>query len=158
MSQATETGHAAGTTTDSTWKGGVLGGIAGAAVMAVLISLMRPPTLEVAIPSLYALAPPPNGVAGWVVHLSHGAVLGLAFAGIAEATGVRESLGRSVGLGVLWGVVTWAVLAALVIPVWLDAVGSPANPPFPNFATPSLLWHLAYGVVLGALYPSLERL
>jgi hypothetical protein len=158
MSQATETGTVTGTATNSTWKAGVVGGVAGAAVMAVLVSVMNPPTLEVAIPSLYALAPPPNGVAGWVVHLSHGAVLGVAFAGVAEAAGGGRSLGRSVGLGVLWGVVTWAVLAALVMPVWLDAVGSPANPPFPNFATPSLLWHLAYGVVLGALYPALDRL
>jgi len=48
--------------------------------------------------------------------------------------------------------VTWLVLAALVMPLWLGAVGSPASPPFPNFAIPSLLWHAVYGVVLGGVF------
>lgn len=42
------------------------------------------------------------------------------------------------------------------MPVWLPAVGSPANPPFPNFAAPSLLWHVVYGLVLGGVYAVLD--
>ncbi|MWG34330.1 histidine kinase [Halomarina oriensis] len=130
---------------------GVAGGIVGAVVMGALISLMNPPTLQVAIPSLYTLAPPENGLLGWIVHVSHGAVLGLVFVAIVNARGLRGSVGGLIGGGVAWGVVTWVVLAALLMPVWLDAVGSPANPPFPNFAMPSLLWHVAYGAVLGTV-------
>ena len=48
------------------------------------------------------------------------------------------------------------MLAALVMPVWLGAVGSPASPPLPNFAPPSLLWHVVYGLVLGGIYVGLE--
>jgi hypothetical protein len=38
------------------------------------------------------------------------------------------------------------------MPVWLDVVGSPASPPLPNFAPPSLLWHVVYGAVLAAVF------
>ena len=136
------------------WEAGTVGGIVGAAVMGALIVLMNEAVIAVAIPSLYALAPPQNPAAGLFVHVSHGAVLGVVFAGIAGAVGA-DSTGKLLGLGAVWGVVTWVVLAALVMPVWLGAVGSPASPPLPNFAPPSLLWHVVYGVVLGGVYAGL---
>jgi hypothetical protein len=135
---------------DQRWEAGAVAGIAGAAVMAALVLLMNPPTLTVAIPSLYGLAPPASGAAGLVVHLSHGAVLGVVFAGLAEAADL-DSLPSLLGAGAAWGVLTWVGFAAVVMPVWLSAVGSPASPPLPNFAPPSLLWHLVYGVVLGGV-------
>ena len=133
----------------------MVGGIVGAAVMGALMVLMNDMVIAVAIPSLYTLAPPQNPAAGLFVHVSHGAVLGVVFAGIAGAVGA-DSTGKLLGLGALWGVVTWAVLAALVMPMWLGAVGSPASPPLPNFAPPSLLWHVIYGLVLGGVYVGLE--
>ena len=133
----------------------MVGGIVGAAIMGALMVLMNDMVIAVAIPSLYTLAPPQNPAAGLFVHVSHGAVLGVAFAGIAGAVGA-DSTGKLLGLGALWGVVTWAVLAALVMPMWLGAVGSPASPPLPNFAPPSLLWHVVYGLVLGGVYVGLE--
>lgn len=132
-------------------RAGVLGGIVGALVMGGLVLVMSPPTLAVAIPSLYGLAPPPNPGLGMVVHVSHGAVLGVIFAAIVGTLNVDDPV-RRVGLGVAWGVVTWVGLAALLMPVWLNVVGSPASPPFPNFALPSLLWHVVYGAVLGGVY------
>ncbi|WP_436927721.1 DUF6789 family protein [Halosimplex amylolyticum] len=150
MSTATETAGQTETTNES-WQAGVVGGILGALAMGALILAMNEPTLAVAIPSLYTLAPPPNVAAGMFVHVSHGAVLGVAFAAIVGALDL-DSTGKLVGAGAAWGAVTWAVFAALVMPVWLSAVGSPASPPFPNFAPPSLLWHLVYGVVLGGVY------
>ena len=123
--------------------------------MGALMVLMNDTVIAVAIPSLYTLAPPQNPAAGLFVHVSHGAVLGVVFAGVAGAVGA-DSTGKLLGLGALWGVVTWAVLAALVMPMWLGAVGSPASPPLPNFAPPSLLWHVIYGLVLGGIYAGLE--
>ncbi|NLV09455.1 MULTISPECIES: DUF6789 family protein [Halomicrobium] len=137
------------------WKAGVLGGIAGALAMGVLVLVMNDATLAVAIPSLYGLAPPPNPGLGMAVHVSHGAVLGVGFAALAQALDVRET-NRLVGLGLGWGVLTWIGLAALVMPVWLSVVGSPASPPFPNFAPPSLLWHAVYGLVLGVVAAALR--
>lgn len=133
------------------WQAGVLGGIIGAAVMAVLVLGMNPPTLAVAIPSLYTLAPPPNLGVGIFIHLSHGAVLGVVFAAAVGQLDLR-SPGRLAAAGVGWGVVTWVGLAAILMPLWLGAIGSPASPPVPNFAPPSLLWHAAYGVVLAGVY------
>lgn len=133
------------------WKAGVLGGVAGALVMGVLMYLMNEPTLAVAIPSLYGLAPPPNSGVGMAVHLFHGAVLGGVFAAFVAASDAKTAR-IVVGLGVAWGVAAWVVLAALLMPIWLGAVGSPADPPFPNFAPPSLLWHVVYGLVLGGVY------
>ena len=136
------------------WQAGVVGGIAGAAVMAVLVSLMNAAVLAGAIPALYGLS---GGIAGWVVHLSHGAVLGVVFAALVErGYPGAHSTGTVVGLGLLWGVLTWVGLAALVMPLWLSAVGFPMAPPFPNFAPPSLLWHAVYGGVLGVAYAGLR--
>jgi len=150
MSTTTETVGETGELSGN-WQAGVLGGILGALAMGALVLAMNPPVLAVAIPSLYGLAPPPNPGLGMVVHVSHGAVLGVIFAAIAGTLGVERTAQR-VGLGVGWGVVTWIGLAALVMPVWLSVVGSPASPPFPNFAPPSLLWHAVYGAVLGGVY------
>lgn len=133
------------------WKAGAVGGIVGAIVMGGLVLAMSTPVLAVAIPSLYTLAPPANPGVGLAVHLSHGAVLGVIFAGFVDAFEL-DSAGVQVGAGIGWGVVTWIVLAALVMPAWLSAVGSPASPPLPNFAPPSLLWHVVYGGVLGGVY------
>lgn len=156
MSTETETATANRTGTNR-WLTGVVGGLAGALAMGALVLAMNEPTLAVAIPSMYGLAPPPDPVLGTGVHLFHGAVLGLAFAALAGLAGV-ESPGRVVGLGLAWGVATWVGLAALVMPVWLSVVASPASPPFPNFAAPSLLWHLVYGLVLGVVVAATDRL
>lgn len=150
MSTATERARRTGVRIGN-WKAGILGGIAGAFVMGVLIVAMDAAVLAVAIPSLYGVAPPPNPVVGMLVHLFHGAVLGVVFGGLAGSLDLR-STERLVGLGLAWGVATWLTLAALLMPVWLGAVGSPADPPFPNFAPPSLLWHAVYGLVLGGVY------
>lgn len=154
MSTATE--HDQETeTSNSSWIAGLVGGISGSVIMGAAVLAMNTPTLAVAIPSLYGLAPPPNPVVGLGVHLVHGAVLGVVFAGIVGALAL-DSPGRVVGAGLAWGAATWVLLAALVMPVWLGIVGSPASPPFPNFAVPSLLWHLIYGLVLGGVYLGVE--
>lgn len=152
--RSTDTGTAAGS-----WRGGVVAGIVAGAVMGVLVSAMNPPTLRVAIPALYGLAG--NGVAGWTAHLSHGAVFGVVFAAALEVTPLSryaDRTGPAAALGVGYGVVLWVVAAGLVMPAWLAVVGAPVQLPLPNLAPPSLLWHAAYGVALGALYPWLRNL
>jgi len=142
------------TTTESfsgNWQAGVLGGLVGAAAMGALVLAMNAPTLAVAIPSLYTLAPPANPAAGLFVHLSHGAVLGVVFAAGAGRLGLRSPR-RIAAAGVGWGILTWIGFAAVVMPLWLGAIGSPASPPLPNLAPPSLLWHVVYGVVLAGVY------
>lgn len=144
--------------TNGSWKGGVVAGLVGAAAMSVLmIAMGATSVIAGAIPGLYGLALPPNPLAGFVIHLSHGAVLGVAFAAALAAAGLKNSRLVVAG-GVGWGIVTWVVFAALVMPVWLRAVGFASPPPFPNFAVASLLWHLTYGIVAGAAYTILPDL
>lgn len=132
--------------------GGVAAGFVGSAVMAAVMFVMGAiPVLAGAIPGLYTLAPPATPAAGVGIHLVHGAVLGVVFAGFVTAAGI-ESPVSTVAAGVAYGVVTWVVLAALLMPVWLSAVGFPKAPEVPNFAVPSLLWHVIYGVVTGAVF------
>lgn len=157
---AVETGTDDATATavaSENWRAGVVGGLAGGVVFGALLSAVSPGVLEMAIPSLYGLAPPANGVLGWVVHMSHAAVLGVLYAGFIGATDTpRGAWARHVAAGAAYGVVLWAVLAVFLMPVWLDTVGSPANPPLPNVSWTSLAGHLLYGVVLAAVYDGLR--
>jgi hypothetical protein len=142
---------------DSSWITGVLAGIAGSVVMAAaMIAMGATPVLAGAIPALYTLAPPPSGVAGLFVHLSHGAVLGVIFLAILNAADVHDPR-RVVAAGIGYGVLAWVLLAALLMPIWLQTVGFANAPGFPNFAPPSLLWHVVYGATLGAVVVALER-
>jgi hypothetical protein len=138
------------------WLPGVLAGVLGGLAMGgLMLAMGATDVLGVAIPSLYTLAPPAAVGLGLFVHVSHGAVLGVVFVAGLEPFDVREPL-PTVGAGVAYGVLTWVVLAALLMPAWLRAVGSPATPPQPNFAVPSLLWHAVYGVVLGGAFATLR--
>ena len=153
MSQETQTRTQTGLGRLADWQAGVVGGLVGGAVMGAMITMMNPPVIEMAIPALYGLS---GGLAGWVVHMSHSAILGVVFVAIAANTGLASGVGRSAVAGLVYGIVLWAVLAALVMPIWLQTVGFAGAPPFPNFALPgSLPAHAVYGVVLGALYPFL---
>lgn len=154
MSSETRTGTRTETGTRmADWQAGVVGGLVGGAVMGAMITMQSPPVIEMAIPALYGLQ---GGLLGWVVHMSHSAILGVVFAAIAGTT-VASGIGRSAVAGLVYGVVLWAVLAALVMPIWLGAVGFAGAPPFPNFALPgSLPAHAVYGVLLGALFPYLR--
>ncbi|MFB6122217.1 MAG: histidine kinase [Haloferacaceae archaeon] len=141
--------------TEVSWSNGALGGFLGTlAFGAVQYAVGAVGIIAVAIPALYGISGP-NLLAGWLIHLFHGVVLGLVYAAVVSTTSLREYGTRLTGgvvLGLGYGVVTTVVLAALVMPVWLGAVGFPNAPPLPNFTVPSLVFHLVYGVVLGGTY------
>ncbi|WP_252699975.1 histidine kinase [Natronosalvus vescus] len=146
------------------WQAGVVGGLLGSiAFGAIMVFVIPDPVLEVAIPSMYGIEATPDSPAegaGWVIHLSHGAVLGVVFAAILSIGAVRtwvDTVLKTAIVGLVYGVVVWAALAVVVMPIWLDAVGFPGAPPLPNVAPLSLLGHALYGVVLGIAYAFLER-
>jgi|AntDeeMinimDraft_4_1070355.scaffolds.fasta_scaffold00588_10 hypothetical protein len=136
------------------WQAGTVGGIAGAIVFGAMMAMQTPDVLEGAIPAMYGLE---GGLAGMVAHVSHGAVIGVVFAALLRVTG-RASPGLATGsaLGVGYGIVVWAVLAVVVMPIWLSTVGFEMAPTVPNVAVESLVGHAAYGLVLGAVYALLE--
>ncbi len=150
---ASETASQRDVTTETgleAWQAGVVGGLLGGVAFGVLMVMMAPEMIELMIPSMYGLE---GGVAGWIVHLSHAAVLGVVFAAILAAVG-RPHLGiaPAAGAGVAYGVVVWAGLAVVVMPVWL---GMPEM--VPNLDVGSLVGHAVYGLILGVAYAALSR-
>lgn len=132
------------------WQAGVVGGILGSVAFGAMMAAMAPEMLEVTIPSMYGLE---GGLAGWIVHVSHGAVLGVVFAALLAGLGRPHlGVGLGAGAGVGYGVVVWAALAVVVMPVWL---GMPEM--VPNVDVGSLVGHVVYGLLLGVVYAGLTR-
>ena len=140
------------------WKAGVVGGLAGALVFGGLMAAMTPMVLEMGIPAMYGIVGP-AGAAGFAIHMAHGAILGVVFAAVVGVGGLeRAPAVRQVSAGVVYGLVLWVLLAVLVMPIWLGAVGFPGAPPLPNIGVESLVGHAVYGAVLGAVYYAVEDL
>lgn len=117
-------------------------------------------TIAVAIPALYGLQGPSLAL-GWMIHLVHGAVLGLVYALIVSGTGYGHHLDRvpkATVWGLGYGALTALLLAGLLMPVWLSSVGFPNAPSVPNFSLQGLAGHVLYGAALGAAYPVLRGL
>jgi hypothetical protein len=150
----TRTGNLVGPALEP-WQAGVVGGIIGAIAFGAMMAMQMPAMLEMGIPAMYGLE---GGLAGWSIHIAHGAVLGVVFAAVLTATGqARRGIARTTALGVVYGVVVWAVLAVVVMPIWLSTVGFPMAPPLPNVDVGSLVGHAVYGLALGIAYAFLER-
>jgi len=99
-----------------------------------------------------------GGIAGTAVHLMHGLILGVVFAMVLTAVGwTTPKLAPSIAVGVGYGLVVWISLAAIVMPIWLAAVGFALAPDVPNITIESVFGHIAYGTVLGAVYALLGR-
>lgn len=139
------------------WVSGVFAGLIGGVLMGVVMMTAMPGVLDTAIPALVGMA----GIgAGWVVHLSISAVFGVVFAALVTVTPLRrygDSYGRSLVVGAAYGAVLWLVAAAIVMPIWLSAVGFPSPPPVPNLNSMSLLAHLVFGASVGLTYPAIHR-
>lgn len=130
------------------WKRGVLAGAAGAVVFGVMLTQQMTPVIENAIPTMYGLS---GGVAGWVIHISHGAVLGVVFAGLASTIDL-DGIRIRPAAGATYGIVLWVALAVLVMPVWLQTVGFAGAPAVPNVSTQSLIGHVVHGIAVGVVF------
>lgn len=153
MSTQTTTTAESEETTTSPYLVGAVGGFVGSVLFGLIMTyVMPPPLLEVVIPAMYGVEGPAPLV-GWAFHQFHGVVLGVVYVAAVQSGPLAEparKLGSSVGLGVGYGILTTAVLAVLVMPLWLQAVGFPAAPPFPNVAVPgtivSAIGHIVYAL------------
>lgn len=136
------------------WKGGAVAGFAAAIVMGVAISIVELDTLQLAIAGLYGFEG--SLAAGWIAHLAHGTLFGLIFAGILSDPGLHridDWAWKSAVAGVVYGLVLAVLGAGIIMPMWQGVVGLPTPEAIPNVTTPTVLWHVVYGVVLGGLFP-----
>lgn len=152
-----ESGYQAQPRFESTaaWKGGALAGALAATVMGVLVTVMDLTTLRVLIAGLYGLSG--SLVAGWVTHLVHGTIFGVIFAAVLSDPGLYRLTDwrwKTALAGLVYGLLLAIVAAGIVMPIWLRAAGLPDPPAAPFVTTSSLLWHGVYGLVLGAIMPS----
>ncbi len=138
---------------------GAAGGFFGSILFGLLMQFVIPaPMLEMAIPALYGIEGPALA-AGWAIHQFHGVVLGVAYVLLAGTTGLHEratTLPGAMTLGGAYGVLTTLLLAVIVMPLWLGAIGFGGAPPFPNLAFPATLMstigHVAFAVPVAVGY------
>jgi len=122
---------------------GALAGVVGGVVFGTLMAALMPPMMGMigsllGVPSL-----------GWGVHLLFSAIIGAIFGAL---VGDRaSSWGPAIGVGTAYGVVWWILGPLLVMPVWLG-MGPMVGHAFDGPNLMSLMGHLIYGVVTGAVY------
>jgi len=129
--------------TGGLWFGGAAGGLVGGGLMGLLMHFQMG-IMEV-VGGLYTLE---SVAAGWTFHMIHALLFGLVFSAALSASWFRKYDFGPIAitfLGVAWGVSLWMVAAGLVMPTWMNAVGL-QGPMIPNWAEPSGIGHLVYGV------------
>lgn len=143
--------------------GGAIGGIVGSLLFGALLWVVDPEIVTDTIPGIYGFDT--AGGLGWVFHLFHGLVLGLVFGALVSRDpilgtitadtqfDVLEETGlavRFVLAGFVYGLAVWALLPVIAGTVLISVGG--ADPVFPAIAAETLLGHLLYGLLLGALF------
>lgn len=137
------------------WKGGALAGALATIATGIVITILGLDTLRIVIAGLYGQSG--SLVTGWIAHVVHGTLFGVIFAGILTDPGLfrlADWRWKTVLAGLAYGLVLAIVGAGIIMPIWLAAAGFPEPPTMPHVTAASLLWHGIYGVVLGAIYPS----
>ena len=138
---------------------GAAGGFLGSVLFGLLMQFVIPaPMLEMAIPAMYGIEGPALA-AGWAIHQFHGVVLGIAYVLLVGNSGLRERASRlpdAIPFGLAYGVLTTALLAVIVMPLWLGAMNFGGAPPFPNLALPATLLstvgHVLFAVPVAVAY------
>lgn len=139
---------------DVDWRVGAASGAIATVTMGIAISLTDV-EMFATIAGLYGQAG--HFVAGWLAHIVHGTIFGVIFAvALADPTleDVPASHRRSIVAGVAFGLVLTVVGAGIILPIWALAVGL-EGPAIPYVTAASFVWHLVYGVVLGAVFATL---
>ena len=129
------------------WARAAMGGVAGTLVMTAVGVWVAP---MMGIPRMNPaemLAGPMGGsiALGWAAHLMIGVVLALGYAIVAPSL-----VGPPAVRGAIYSIAPWLVAQIAVMPM----MGAPVFSGSVVLAMGSLLGHLVYGAVLGAVYGS----
>ena len=118
---------------------GAAGGLAGGIVFGMMMQAMG------MIPMVAGLVGSDAVAVGWLVHLGISVVLGLGFGAVLG--GQLRSWGAAIGLGAAYGLVWWVLGALIAMPA---RMGMPLLN-VDDMALQSLMGHLVFGVILGAV-------
>ncbi|MFB6281204.1 MAG: histidine kinase [Haloferacaceae archaeon] len=139
------------------WRGGALAGFVATVAMGLVMALMNLAVIQESIAGLYGLGG--SLAAGWVAHLAHGTLFGAVFALLLADPGLYRLTDwrwKTLLAGVVYALVLGVFGAGIIMPIWLAAAGVPGPSSIPHVTAPLLLWHLVYGLVLGAVFPAVE--
>lgn len=138
--------------------GGMGAGVVGAIAMGVTFMALDGSLLRESIPGLYGLEG--SLVAGWALHLVHGALFGLVFAVVMDDPSlvrVSDYVWKSTIAGVVFGLVLAIVGMGVIMPMWSQAAGLSLAMDIPFVTAPLLVGHLVFGAVIGAVFPFVDR-
>jgi len=146
----TTAGVSPGVLTPTRLVAGIVAGIVGGVAFGILMQMMD------MIPMVAMLVGSAAVAVGWLVHLAISAFIGATFAGLFGR--YATSVGASTAIGVGYGVVWWVLGALILMPARLGMDLFMFN----ATAWRSLMGHMIYGLLLGAVYalvaPRLQRL
>jgi predicted lipid-binding transport protein (Tim44 family) len=124
---------------------GIVGGLAGGVVFGMLMQMMD------MIPMVAMLVGSESIAVGWLVHLGISAALGAGFGLIGSR--LLGGWGSGILGGVAYGVVMWVLGALIAMPARLDMPLLTLD----SMAWKSLMGHMIYGAILGAVAVALAR-
>lgn len=122
---------------------GALAGVAGGVVFGILMAMMG------MLPMVAGLVGSESAVVGGLVHLVISAGIGVLFGLVAPVAGI----GVLLGAGALYGALWWVLGPLVIMPAWLGMPLFTVN----QMALMSLLGHVIYGLVAGAVLFGLRR-
>lgn len=128
-----------------------IAGVAGGIVMGIIMMVMMPPMLGM-IGSLIG-----QPALGWPVHLVISAIIGAGFGVVLLVLGKRLiTWGTALGLGAAYGFVWWILGPLLIMPTMMG-MGPQFGMAFSGDMLMSLMGHLIYGLITGAVYKTIAR-
>ncbi len=139
---------------------GAAAGIAGGLIFGVMMQMMSAPTPDGgSMPMMRMVAMVVRAeslVVGWIYHLFNSAVIGALFGWLLGDK--ARSYGGGLAWGAVWGIVWWVLGGLILMPVLLGmpAFASLRMPPMRPVALGSLVGHVIYGLVLGAVFVRLR--
>ena len=140
---------------------GAAAGLVAGVVFGVMMQMMTAPTPEGGRMPMMAMVAMVVGsqslTVGWLYHLFNSAVIGALFGWLLGPKATTYGPGAT--LGAVWGVVWWVLGGLILMPLFLGMpVFAPLRmAPMRPVAMGSLVGHLIYGLILGAVFVRLRR-
>ncbi|MFQ5551367.1 MAG: hypothetical protein ACE5FJ_09040 [Gemmatimonadales bacterium] len=129
-------------------KHGAFGGLAGGMLFGVMMGMMG------ALPMIGRMVGLPSMVGGFVVHMAISAMIGVSFAVLfgRRLNGIPSAVLSGLAYGAVWFLLGPLTFMPLMMGMGLQGVAASWSLGTMVRMMPSVMGHLAYGGVLGAVY------